>query len=299
MCRRHIYCAAGILFCLVAVCFGQTIYFLVAETNPFNGDSYVLPLTEPNDIAHARDLIAYGPSIGQKIVVANIACNPDGINRDYYNPTHQTWSWHVTEFVSFAGITAEILDGWPGLVESDCLGWSGNGRIGFWAYTVVEELGPVPNLGDCDFDDDNDVDFNDFSGFGHGWGTNPCHLPDWCRGADFDQNGSVDYYDLKKFADEWLGGPPPTFDFSCWSWPYQCKGDADNKTETPQKYRVYSSDYAILNAAYNTTYPNAGYNPCADFNRDYKVYDDDVAIFTANWAKKDTQLQPPCPPTVP
>jgi len=40
---------------------GETVYFLVAEANtPAHGDSYVLPLTEPNDIAHARDLVKYG-----------------------------------------------------------------------------------------------------------------------------------------------------------------------------------------------------------------------------------------------
>ena len=39
------------------------VYFIVAEREPFHHDSYVLPLTEPADIAHARDLIARGPPL--------------------------------------------------------------------------------------------------------------------------------------------------------------------------------------------------------------------------------------------
>jgi hypothetical protein len=44
---------------------GDTVYFLVGEINPYYNDCYVLPLDEPSDIAHARDLITYGPEIGE------------------------------------------------------------------------------------------------------------------------------------------------------------------------------------------------------------------------------------------
>lgn len=35
-------------------------------------------------------------------------------------------------------------------------------------------------------------------------------------------------------------------DPSCWCWKYQCRGDADNATETALKYRVYNNDIALV-----------------------------------------------------
>jgi hypothetical protein len=60
-------------------------YFLVSETVPWLGDSYLLPLADPEDIAHARALIADPRGAGAPIVVARIARgSSDGItdNRD-------------------------------------------------------------------------------------------------------------------------------------------------------------------------------------------------------------------------
>ena len=50
---------------LLAVCFtslsyGETVYFVVGEIDPNYNSSYVLPLTDDYNIAHARDLIKYG-----------------------------------------------------------------------------------------------------------------------------------------------------------------------------------------------------------------------------------------------
>jgi hypothetical protein len=127
---------------------GQTVHFLVAERPEFasNGDSYVLPLTDPADIAYARALITAPPGDLSSIVVANIAPGADGVNRDHLAPGDPPWSWHVSSFVEFADITAEILDGWPSFVEEDVAGWIANtgGMVGFWNYTVIEELAAVP-----------------------------------------------------------------------------------------------------------------------------------------------------------
>ena len=124
------------------------VYFVVSEINPItvHGDSYLLPLENPADISHARDLIALGPSIGGAIAVAHIAAGPDGINRDVLAPGEPLWSWHVDWFAGFADITTEIVDGWPSYVEQDVAGWIGNtgGLIGFWSYTVTAEISPVP-----------------------------------------------------------------------------------------------------------------------------------------------------------
>ena len=137
----------------------ETAYFLVAERVPHHHDSYVLPLSDPADIAEARryveaatrpDPSSEPPGIPGPIVLAKIAQGPDGINGDYVEPDTHPWSWHVTEFEGFTDFTIELIDGWPGFVESDVDGWirntgeDGVGRIGFWGYTLVAELPAVP-----------------------------------------------------------------------------------------------------------------------------------------------------------
>jgi hypothetical protein len=115
-------------------------------------------LSDPADIAHARDLIHRGPAAaGEPIVVANIASGRDGINRDYLAPGAPLWSWHVAEFLAFADITAEILDGWPGLIRNheDDPEYSCCSTIGFWSYTVVAELPAGDYDGDLDADHDD------------------------------------------------------------------------------------------------------------------------------------------------
>jgi len=92
----------------------ETVYFLVGRINSSPIDSYVLALSNPADIAHARDLIGYGPGIGDEIVVATIErSNHDGLNRNYVREGLPVWSWRVNEFLGFGDITAEILDGSP------------------------------------------------------------------------------------------------------------------------------------------------------------------------------------------
>ena len=125
---------------------GDPIVFVVAETAGLevHGDSYLLVLEQPTDIAYARDLIQAQQS-GGTIVVARIAPGGDGLNRDVLAPGEPPWSWQIVAFEGFAEITAEILDGWPSLVEADVDGWIAgtNGFIGFWHYSVVAEL-PEP-----------------------------------------------------------------------------------------------------------------------------------------------------------
>ncbi len=122
----------------------ETNYFLVAEPpgRVVHHDSYVLPLSKPDDIAHARYLISLGPSVflgsHSALVVAKGAIGQDGINRNFLDSRLPEWFWHVDEFLAFADVTAEVLDGGPSLLDA---GWP---IIGFWNYTVVRELGPRP-----------------------------------------------------------------------------------------------------------------------------------------------------------
>ncbi len=125
-----------------------TVRFLMTEfpSSSFHGDSYVLPLSDPAAIAHARALVALGPAAGETIAVARIAPGADGVNRDLLAPGAPAWSWHVTEFLGFADFTIEIYDGWPTFLEEDVPGWMANtgGIVGFWGYTVTQELETVP-----------------------------------------------------------------------------------------------------------------------------------------------------------
>ena len=275
-----------LLLSLIVSVNGETIYFLVAEKgSPTHGDSYVLALTEPNDINHARDLVEFGPGIGQSIIAADIAAGADGINRSFSSPAKAPWNWHVTNFVSFADITAEIYDGWPGLVQNDVQWWINNtgGQIGFWDYTIVAELGTDTKSWRCDFDSDGKVRMDDLAELGTDWRRSDCNSPDWCDGTDLDKNGILDYNDLAIFADNWLNpyAAEPLW-FNCWDCPYQCHGDADYAAPAGKlQYRVNTEDLSILTAAWGTSYPDLGYiidGHCADFDRDGDVDDDDNAI---------------------
>jgi len=127
------------------------IAFLVAERPEavVHGDSYVLVLEAEPDLEHARALIQDPGAAGAPIVTARIAAGADGLNRDHRAPGAPPWSWHLTQFDGFADLTIELCDGWPAFVEADVAGWIANteGQICFWQYTVVEELGPVPEPG--------------------------------------------------------------------------------------------------------------------------------------------------------
>ena len=124
---------------------GDTVYFLVSELSEAHGDSYILPLTDPDQIAQARAIVADPEGTAARIVVANIApCGECGYtNRDLLQGGKR-WSWCVTSCEGFAENTIEIYDGWPGYVEEDVDGWiaNTNGAIGFWSYTVTRELTP-------------------------------------------------------------------------------------------------------------------------------------------------------------
>jgi hypothetical protein len=147
----------------------ETVYFLIGVPPGRDGwpDSYVLPLSEQGDIDYARYLISAGRSgelNGMRtIVFANCLTGNDGVNRNYVDPKFYEWSWHVSQFLAFGEVGAEILDGTPWYTEYLCAGtpppgpWSGlvtplpghvppgePFEIGYYNYTVVRELGPAP-----------------------------------------------------------------------------------------------------------------------------------------------------------
>jgi hypothetical protein len=286
------------------------IYFLVAEpNNPVHNDSYVLPLTEPNDIAHARDLITYGPSAGQPIIVATIACGSDCINRDYLNVNKPAWYWHIASFSYFSDTPVS------GYQTLESVNWDCNSAILISCplYTIVDELGTDPKHWKRNFNSDSDVDFNDFASLGNNWFSN-CVAPDWCGGTDIDHSGTVDLNDLGVFTEAWLSPyaalPPPGGPESpCWAWQYQCCGDVDNKVEGTSKtgfYHVGAQDLnIILHGMGHLCWPcwrepncflePPCYNPCLDLDRNGVVDQTDIDIATANYMQQNL---PPCPPAL-
>ena len=123
----------------------ETAYFLVANPDLVligMSDSYVLPLTDPEDIALARVMASGGAGL---IVGARITTGSDGINRDMLAPDQPEWSWHVKEFSAFTETAIELCDGTPTYTEGEALNkpegevWD----ICYWNYTVVKEVTDV------------------------------------------------------------------------------------------------------------------------------------------------------------
>jgi hypothetical protein len=131
----------------------ELVYFQAAELpgRQEHHDSFVVPISDPADISHARQLISKSPDeAGATILFADIVAGADGINRDWLATDQHLWNWHVTKVTGSGDFGIESLDGWPSFVEQDVAGWikNTNGRIGFWNYTIVSELrefsGPMP-----------------------------------------------------------------------------------------------------------------------------------------------------------
>ena len=130
----------------------ETVWFVVAE-NPIiqiaHGDSYLLPLSRPEDIADARRRIAEGPDSGVgSIATVTIAAGGDGFNRDVRGAGTPAWSWHVIGFGGFGDFAIELCDGWPTFVEQDVQAFIANtaGEMCLWDYSVVAELDAPPDF---------------------------------------------------------------------------------------------------------------------------------------------------------
>jgi hypothetical protein len=64
---------------------------------------------------------------------------------------------------------------------------------------------------------------------------------------------------------------------ACWEWLTQCHGDSDNSGD------VKGSDFLALKNSWYKVYPDAAYNPCADFDRNGEVKGSDFLILKNNW----------------
>jgi hypothetical protein len=95
------------------------------------------------------------------------------------------------------------------------------------------------------------------------------------NGIDDDCDGLTDMEDTDCYY-------PP-----CWDCPTQCHGDVNCDNE------VDSFDESIFEAAYGKCYGQAGYEPCADFNRDGCVDNQDGVILMTYYGYT---LPADCPP---
>lgn len=122
----------------------ETAYFVVANPLAPEQGTYILPLNDADDIAQARAIVANPFSTTATIVMAHIAAGGsegEYINCDPFNGG-QVWSWHISEFLGFSEVAAELYDGTAAYVEANLESWieMTEGTIGFWSYRVVTEF---------------------------------------------------------------------------------------------------------------------------------------------------------------
>src|SRR3712207_3686183 len=103
----------------------ETVYFLVSDFpgEAEHGDSFVLPLDNPDDLAHARDLVLRVRYAVRELVDADIVAGADNINRDILALGRPAWSWHISKFNQFADTSIGLVDFTPTLIDEDVQGY--------------------------------------------------------------------------------------------------------------------------------------------------------------------------------
>ena len=160
MCRRLLF-IGSVCLCLLSAnrAHAEGIRFLIGalEPTPPHDDSYVVVFEDPDNIAYARYLIVQKGDVDWMVDTPMVSCQieagADGINRDHRAPGNPEWSWHVVGEPSFCQVTVELIDATPTYVEEHLDEWiemtgggpgATRGQLVTWGYTVVEELGPIP-----------------------------------------------------------------------------------------------------------------------------------------------------------
>jgi len=137
----------------------QPVYFLLVPlTHKYHPDadrnqSCVVPLSQPEHIEHARQLIAldtvnrtgtmYDPLPRGYLLAGRVARGSDGINRNYSVPGFPAWSWHLTGRLGFGDSIIWEIAAAPSRIEA-FIDYHVEEGAGFLSFTVGQELGNVP-----------------------------------------------------------------------------------------------------------------------------------------------------------
>jgi hypothetical protein len=153
-----------------------------------------------------------------------------------------------------------------------------------------------------DLDPDEAINNKDVKVLAQAWLSTPGREY-WNILSDLNCDGVINLADFAILAMDWTDGSnndclPDTLpeyplwvalgEPLCWCYPRQCHGDADGRRQL--MYWVGSNDLSIFRAAYLAYLWMGLYEPCADFDRDGDVDDDDGAIID-EWL-----LEPDVPP---
>lgn len=115
------------------------IYFLVSTKEARPSESFVIALSDPQQITTAREQIK-NKSL-EKIVVAGIELGNGGFNRSFSSRDKSPYSWSANRVDAFADFAHISCDGSPDLTEERLMqNLNEGGRICFWRYRVVREL---------------------------------------------------------------------------------------------------------------------------------------------------------------
>ncbi|XGC82381.1 hypothetical protein ACES2L_07815 [Bdellovibrio bacteriovorus] len=115
-------------------------YFLVSTKGPNPEESFVIALTDAQQIHTAREQIQNKDL--EKIIVARIELGHGGFNRAFAAKDKSPYSWSVFYVDAFADFAHIDCDGSPDLTEERLPQKlsEGGGRICFWRYRIIKEL---------------------------------------------------------------------------------------------------------------------------------------------------------------
>lgn len=110
-------------------------YFLVDRTD--SSDSFILALTDPQQIQEARDILSKSVS---KIVVADIGVAAGNYNRSLTGTDRSPWSWEIKRFAGFGEIGSDYCQGNASRSETFIQYWLPQSHICFISYHLKKEL---------------------------------------------------------------------------------------------------------------------------------------------------------------
>ncbi|UOF02113.1 BP74-related protein [Bdellovibrio reynosensis] len=115
-------------------------YFMVSTKGPNPEESFVIALSDLQQVATAREQIQNKQL--EKIIVARIELGHGGYNRALSAKDKSPYSWSVYHVDAFADFAHIDCDGSPDLTEERLPQKlsEGGGRICFWRYRIIKEL---------------------------------------------------------------------------------------------------------------------------------------------------------------